>query len=288
MKKILCFVLFSLLLASCSLRSKFTTEQENNSLENIEINVSNTWALEIQTGWIDTEQTGWIDIEQTGWIDTEQTWSIINEQSGALIEEVVPSVEWLENSLEVFNYIFKYVLLNSWQWEKVAIPLSKVAVLKWGKIIKKYSWYNVKWFEKTIYLSDKIDAIGVKLLTASNYISEWKMDLWHTELEEVRMEISIIRQENSIKSISDDMLVVHNKMEELIEWWEIKDLKKIEDLKSSIQILKEYNTDNEDYSKMLWDFENVINSLNDLLWQDYIERISELKPLFIKMYMKFG
>ncbi|MDD2871036.1 MAG: hypothetical protein PHS49_03520 [Candidatus Gracilibacteria bacterium] len=227
-------------------------------------------------------------IEQSQNTESNSSGSVETNSSSGETQELVQKVEGLDIDLVKFNEIYKQALYNSGQAKDEAKSQINNCVELWGNIISKYRGYEVVGFEKSTDLDKTLIEIGINLLTASDFSTGGKMEIAHSELEKVRMTIMKIRQENNIKSISDDMLIVHNKMEEIVENGATKDDNKIQELKTDIQKLKEYNTDKDEYKKMLSDFENAVNSLKDLSGNDYNTKLKELKPLFIKMYMKFG
>lgn len=222
------------------------------------------------------------DIKTDSWTISE-SWSVNEDNQPQDL-----SVSWLEEDFVRFNKNYKLALYDSWKANSWAINEINVVVEEAWNLISKYRWAKVKWFEKTADLDEKLVSLWVYSLNASDFATSWKMESAHTELEKIRILISEIRQQNWIVSISDDMLKVHNKMEEIVWSPDKKNKDKIEELKQLTNVLKTYNTDNDEYKNMLWEFEKKITNLWQSSWEEYKKELIMLKSLYIKMYLKFG
>lgn len=262
MKKIIFTILVTFLLVSCFWNDEVKSKEPK-------LNLINSWST---STW-----------KTNSWTTKTSSWLLKNE-SGSII----PDASWLEKALEEFNVNYKKALLSTSEWSQISIWLTKNITEQWWSIISNYRWYKVKWFEKTLDLDDKLISVGINLLNASDFVTSWKMDLAHQELEKVGVVISKIREENGVKSIREDMQTVQDKIEEIISDSEKKDTKKFEALSLWIKKLSEYNTDNKDYKKMLWDFEKTVINVSNLSWKEYKAKLIEIKESFKKMYLKFG
>lgn len=262
MQKILISIFVTFLLVSCFWNDEVKSKEPK-------LNLNNLW-----------NTSTW---NTSTWTTKTSSWIVKNESVSK-----IPEASWLEKAIEEFNVNYKKALLSTWEWNQISIWLTKNITEQWWAIISNYRWYNVKWFEKTLDLDNKLIAIGINLLNASDYVTSGKMDLAHQELEKVGVVVSKIREENGIKSIREDMQTVQDKIEEIISDPENKDTKKFEALSSWIQKLSEYNADNKEYKKMLWDFEKMVINVSNLSWKEYKTKLTELKESFKKMYLKFG
>lgn len=270
MKKIFIAVILTLLLVWC-----FWNNQ-NDKDKDVKLNLNNSWTIVTSTGTSNTVST-------STWTKSTNSWTINNDN---VIE--VPEASWFQKDLEDFNVNYKKALISTSEWSQISIGLTKNITEKWWTIISNYRWYKVTWFEKTLWLDEKLIAIGINLLNASDYVTSWKMDLAHEELLKVWTSISKIKEENGIKSIRDDMQSLQDKIQLIINDWDNKDANKFKDLGAQIEKLTEYNTDNKEYKQMLWDLEKLIINVSNLTWQDYKNKLIELKTSTEKFYVKFG
>lgn len=270
MKKIIISITLVLLLTWC-----FWNNQKDQNT-GWKLNLDNSWTLITSTGTTNTGAT-------STWTKNTKSWTWINEEQTSL-----PETSWLEKDIEEFNVNYKKALISTAEWSQISIGLTKNITEKWWAIISNYRWYKVKWFEKTIWLDDKLITIGINLLNASDYVTSWKMDLAHEELLKVWESISKMREENGIKSIRDDMQTLQDKVQLIIKDWDVKDTNKFKDLATQIEKLTSYNTDNKEYKQMLWDLEKLIINVSNLTWQDYKNKLIELKTATEKFYVTFG
>ncbi len=203
-------------------------------------------------------------------------------------QEKKETISWLEIDLDEFNKIYKQALFNTWKWNEVWVEQTKQTLTSWENIVSKYKGKIVEKFSNTNDLDSKLLAIEEYIKKADSMLTNAEFAEAHEQLEMVRKSIFEIRQENWIQSISDDMLVVHNVMENIVNEADSKNLEDYSLIKEWISKLKIYNTDNEEYIKMLLDYEYLVNRLETSSWDEYKIILEELKPSFIKMYLKFG
>lgn len=263
MKKILLAICFTVLLVWC-----FWNDDE----------------VKTQSTNLSTNNTGATSTWNTStWVTKTNSWELKNKW-----EATLPEASWLVKDIEDFNVNYKKALISTSEWSQISIGLTKNITEKWWNIISNYRWYKVVWFEKTVWLDDKLIAIGINLLNASDYVTSWKMDLAYEELLKVGVSINKMREENGIKSIRDDMQSLKDKIQLIVNDWDNKDANKFKDLGTQIEKLIEYNTDNKEYKQILWDLEKLIINVSNLTWQDYNYKLIELKSEMEKFYVKFG
>lgn len=249
MKKILIFVMLIFALISCG--------KQTNIDDNDTIIINNTKPIQF-----------------------EKTEVIIDDE-----EEIFPG---LQEDLVDFNETYKQALFNTWKGNEIAIEQTKKTMQKWQNIAVKYEYKEAEGFSNTPDLYSKILEINTYTIKANELVSENKLSEAHEELEMVRKLIAQLRQENNIKNISDDMLIVHDIMEEIVEDGVNKNMQHYESIKKWIQELYIYNTENDEYKNMLWNYESFILQLEKMSWNEYTTKLEELKPIFVKMYLKFG
>lgn len=195
---------------------------------------------------------------------------------------------WLWKSLTAFNNIYKKALFNTWKLNEEWVKQTEQALEEWNELMNKFVWKKVVWYQKTEKLDNKLEKIGKFISEANTFVSEWNMPEAHEKLEHVRKEIRKIRQENWVKSISDDMLTVHDIMETIVDHKWDKNLAEFDEINIWIEALERFNIWNNEYEEMLLSFKNIVIELSKLEWEDYTTKLKELKPKFIKIYMKFG
>ncbi|MDP2091144.1 MAG: hypothetical protein Q8K30_06130 [Candidatus Gracilibacteria bacterium] len=263
MKKILLAICFTVLLVGC-----FGNDDE----------------VKTQSTNLSTNNTG---ATSTGNTST----GVTKTNSGELKnkgEATLPEASGLVKDIEDFNVNYKKALISTSEGSQISIGLTKNITEKWGNIISNYRGYKVVGFEKTVGLDDKLIAIGINLLNASDYVTSGKMDLAYEELLKVGVSINKMREENGIKSIRDDMQSLKDKIQLIVNDGDNKDANKFKDLGTQIEKLIEYNTDNKEYKQILGDLEKLIINVSNLTGQDYNYKLIELKSEMEKFYVKFG
>lgn len=148
--------------------------------------------------------------------------SVSNTNEGETPSEIEVSNsithDQFESRVYEFNEIYKKALFSTGQ-NKVEEAAQSVpmALEKWNEIEKVASdntltdyFINEGWEAKLIQIGDHVR-------TSNDLMGDSKLSLAHEELEQVRLLFRDLREENNIKSISDEMLYVHDHMEEIVE-----------------------------------------------------------------------
>lgn len=218
--------------------------------------------------------------------DRWSLWDAQLEENPVLVEAIKPEVKFLSD-LNSFNSVYKKALFSTWKWKKQEAEesLPKARNL-FNQIRSDYSWLKLENFESTKDFDWFLEEITVLMWDAYSLMDMWDLTWAHEELELVRKRIMEVRQENWIKNISDDMLVFHDIMEEVVESWE-KDMEKLSLLADNLLVLKQYHQDNDKYVELYIKLQNVIDMLRATDWVDYQQNLQQLKPAFIEIYLQF-
>lgn len=193
-------------------------------------------------------------------------------------------------AINEFNNVYKQALFATGKGEESSIKPLVGSLGMWENIEKKYLSGTIEEFSKTPDYKERLIFIWDLMRNAEKLVSENKKYAEsHEELEMVREKLKELRQENGIKNISDDMLVVHGLIEEIVLLGSDRNSWLLLSLKNYIPNLRKYNEWNEAYKEALDKFENTFLELYKVNKpQEYGEKVKELKPAFTEFYLNFG
>lgn len=193
-----------------------------------------------------------------------------------------------DEELSEYNEVYKKALFSTGQEKKdEALKTTQESTNKWKEISSKHAGNQPKEYKKSNW-GEFISEINALQNKANELTKEGKNKEAHEELELVRKKIKEVRQENGIKNISDDMLIFHDVMEKLIELKTKEEfMEGIDELKITFTELKGYSL-GEEYGSLIFNIEKTISEIENSTPENYIEKRDNLKPAFIKAYLKFG
>ncbi len=192
-------------------------------------------------------------------------------------------------ALALFNRMYKPALLATAKEDLSKVDQAMKKADQAREIIRPlYENNELTDFAKSEDPESKLDQIAKHIKDASALVAEKKYEDAHEELEQVRKKLFNLRQENNIPSISDDLLIFHDIMEEVIES-EKKDKEEIKKLQEALEPLAKYNANNAIYKAALDSLQKAVDELGYRdAGEEYKKAITDLKPAFINLYIKFG
>lgn len=195
----------------------------------------------------------------------------------------------LSGSLEEFNAIYKNALFDTGKNKDTALSNTEDTLASWEGIESLYLKSQPGEYLNTENWEEKMTGIGDYVRNAQKLSSEGDNTAAHEELEHVRKELKLIRGENGIANISDDMLELHDSMEVLVEE-ETYNQDLIDETRDYAVVLEKYIEENGEYKDMLSDFNKKLDTLEENSDDEdkYKENLGEVKSSFIEMYLKFG
>ncbi len=199
-------------------------------------------------------------------------------------------IKTFDSEVKEFNEIYKTALFATSKGKRVEAENATMdSYQQWKLIVKEYAQNQPAEYRKVGDWAIKLKELEKIEEDAIELVLKDKTEEAHEKLELFRERLMELRKESGIKNISDDMLVFHDILEEVVKTENREEvLKKMPDLKISFTVLKEYYQDNTQYKEMIKDLENIIAELDSVSEKRFDEVKLKLKPAFIALYIQFG
>lgn len=189
-----------------------------------------------------------------------------------------------------FNEFYKKALFATGKSADNSLQLVDDSLAEWEKIEDIFVNDQPKEYEQTQNWSSDIREIGDLLRESQKFVSNGEFAKSHENLEQVRKNLKKIREENNVVFLTDLMLTFHDTMEEVVEDGSQKDLEKIVRLKKELEPIAMWEdlVEEQIYISSVKELEVIVNNLEDLSGDDYIQELNKIKSTFIDLYLKFG
>lgn len=196
-------------------------------------------------------------------------------------------VSTFETDVQEFHQDYKRALFTTGQ-EKVdeAKQSTETSLKKWKNIEEEYKSVQPKEYLGTQNWNESLESIRVLLENANMLCQNEQFLEAHELLEDVRKKLFTMREQNNRKNLSDQMLIFHDIMEELIE-------KKEEDPQLLAMLQKEIIPIAEKqgvpaYQDLSQKLKKMTLDLSEKEGESYYLALQEIKRVFVALYLQFG
>jgi hypothetical protein len=198
-------------------------------------------------------------------------------------------IKTFDGQVKEFNEVYKKALFATGKEKKEESKKNmSMSLSLWQKVVDNFKEQQPNEYKSTLDWGGSLDEILALEKSADKLVKEEKFQEAHEELEVVRKKLKELRQDNNVKNISDDMLIFHDIMEEVIE---IESLDKakghFDELVLSFSELRKYAFGSK-YEEKLKKLEKALMDIVGSSKDDFKENRDKIKPLFIDIYLVFG
>jgi len=208
-------------------------------------------------------------------------------------QDVVPIISTdtsFDGRVRDFNDIYKKTLIALSSGQKIEAKRNMQNVLNlWLEIEKNFLNSKPKEYIITRNWEDKIKLITKLNTEAADLVKQGKYDEALKKLNEVRIKIKQLREENRVKNISNNFLSLSDEVDKISKIEKRTEaIKNLPELKIKFVEAKEFFPNNQEYQKMLVDFAQIISDIENSSDTTFIKNRDRLKPAFMVIYLKFG